>query len=51
MKNLINNVKKEGIWSNLGLVVIAATCLSIVILTAWFGNGEVRVDFGCHSSI
>jgi len=45
MKNLINNVKKEGIWSNLGLAVIFIACASIIILTAFYGNGEFQTDF------
>ena len=45
MKSLINNVKSEGVFSIIGLVVLGALALSIVVLMAFYSNGNYQASF------
>jgi hypothetical protein len=45
MKNLILNIKNEGIFSIIGLVLLAAVCVTIVLLLAFHSNGNYSTDF------
>ena len=43
MQTLINNLKKENLSSIIALTALILTCVSIVVLVAFYSNGEYVV--------
>ena len=45
MKNLIKQAKSQQATKVIGLIVLAAICLTLILLVAYYGNGVISTDF------